>query len=96
LLSVKRFACPLCTYLLLVADLGWSCLLLPLFCLPCAVFCAAYNKLDAHGKQWSDPTVFDAPLTAKGRQQVRMAVVGRPWQAHACCLQEVCWYLLWC
>lgn len=48
---------------------------------------AAYNKLDAHGKQWSDPTVFDAPLTAKGRLQVRR--VGerspRPWQMHGCC-----------
>jgi hypothetical protein len=49
---------------------------------PCPVLCCrmfrhtAYNKLDAHGKQWSDPTVFDAPLTAKGRQQVRRGVLG--------------------
>ncbi|KAF8059373.1 PMA1 [Scenedesmus sp. PABB004] len=30
---------------------------------------STYNRLDAHGKAWSDPTVFDAPLTARGRQQ---------------------------
>ncbi|WIA15838.1 hypothetical protein OEZ85_012593 [Tetradesmus obliquus] len=34
---------------------------------------STYNKLDAHGKQWSDPTVFDAPLTAKGRLQAQGA-----------------------
>jgi DUF1680 family protein len=51
------------------------------------MFCrTAYNKLDANGKQWSDPTVFDAPLTAKGRQQVRGVVVGsRAWGACMCC-----------
>lgn len=30
----------------------------------------AYNKQDAHGKSWSDPKIFDAPLTQRGRQQV--------------------------
>jgi hypothetical protein len=32
---------------------------------------STYNKQDAHGRAWADPTIFDAPLTARGRQQVR-------------------------
>lgn len=45
---------------------------------PCWCFCsgvlfcaAAYNKQDTHGKSWADPKIFDAPLTQRGRQQVR-------------------------
>lgn len=38
---------------------------------PCHCF-AAYNKQDAQGKSWSDPQMYDAPLTQRGRQQVRL------------------------